>query len=142
MIRENDLFYTCSLIEYLARKTNNTKKDIINYLTKDGVAKIYELADIYHCEDINQVSDEWINKCHIKNGNYNLTNKYSNIPSYYDLGKVYKRLILMVNKDDLIETIAQVLSSWIILEIDNYDSSLYYENKDYIYECYQKGKIL
>ena len=27
---ENDLFYTCSLIEYIARKTLNTKKDIIN----------------------------------------------------------------------------------------------------------------
>ncbi len=58
--------------------TNNTKKDIINYLTKDGIAKIYELADIYHCEDINQVCDEWINKCHIKNGKYNLMEKYHN----------------------------------------------------------------
>ena len=142
MIRENDLFYTCSFIEYLARKTNNTKKDIINYLTKDGIAKIYELADIYHCEDINQVCDEWINKCHIKNGKYNLMKKYHNIPSYYDLGKVYKRLILMVNKNDIIDTIVEVLSSWLILKIDNYDSSLYYENKDYIYECYQKGEIL
>ena len=24
--KENDLFYVCSLIEYIARKTNNTKK--------------------------------------------------------------------------------------------------------------------
>ncbi len=24
--KENDLFYTCSLIEYIARKTKNTKK--------------------------------------------------------------------------------------------------------------------
>ena len=48
----------------------------------------------------------------------------------------------MVNKNNIIDTIVEVLSSWLILKIDNYDSSLYYENKDYIYECYQKGEIL
>lgn len=26
--KDNDLFYTCSLIEYIARKTKNTRADI------------------------------------------------------------------------------------------------------------------
>lgn len=31
---DNDLFYLCSLIEYIARKTYNTKKYVINKIEK------------------------------------------------------------------------------------------------------------
>lgn len=30
--KDNDLFYTCSLIDYIARKTKNTRIDIVNSL--------------------------------------------------------------------------------------------------------------
>ena len=55
-----------------------------------------------------------------------------------------KTKILKVNnnKNDYIETLINVLSSWIIEKIDDYNSSMYYENPDYIYECYIEGKIL
>ena len=43
---------------------------------------------------------------------------------------------------DYIKSLIEVLTSWIIPKIDNYDSSLYYENPSYIYACYQEGKIL
>lgn len=36
----------------------------------------------------------------------------------------------------------EVLSSWIIEKIDNYNSNMYYENPDYIYECYIQNKII
>ncbi len=57
---------------------------------------------------------------------------------------MYKRLITMVNGDSnkYIDTLIEILSSWIIEKIDNYNSSLYYENPDYIYECYIQGKII
>ena len=29
---DNNLFFTCSLIDYIARKTKNTRKDIVNAL--------------------------------------------------------------------------------------------------------------
>lgn len=32
--KSNDLFYTCSLIAYIARKTKNRQADIVNYLGK------------------------------------------------------------------------------------------------------------
>ena len=28
--KDNDLFYTCSLIDYIARKTKNTRADVVN----------------------------------------------------------------------------------------------------------------
>ena len=37
--KENDLFYTCSLIEYISRKTKNTKKVIVEKLKKENIEK-------------------------------------------------------------------------------------------------------
>ncbi len=37
--QENDLFFTCSLIEYIARKTKNTKKYVVEKLRKENIKK-------------------------------------------------------------------------------------------------------
>ena len=143
--KENDLFYTCSLIEYISRKTKNTKKVIVEKLKKENIEKIYELADVYHCENIEKVANEFIEKANIKLGTYdNISECKYDVPTYWDIGKVYKRLIIMVNKDEskYVETLIEVLSSWIIEKIDNYNSNMYYENPGYIYECYKNGKII
>ena len=98
--KENDLFYTCSLIEYISRKTKNTKKVIVEKLKKENIEKIYELADVYHCENIEKVANEFIEKANIKLGTYdNISECKYDVPTYWDIGKVYKRLIIMVNKD-------------------------------------------
>lgn len=142
---ENDLFFVCSFIEYIARKTNNKKSYIVKKIGKELLQKIYNLAEVYHSENIEKVSDEIIEQSKIERGNYDIIGncKY-NIPTYWDIGKVYKRLILMVNNDEkeYINTLYSVLSSWIIEKIDNYNSSMYYENPDYIYECYKEEKVI
>ena len=142
---ENDLFFVCSFIEYIARKTNNKKSYVVKKIDKKLLQKIYNLAEVYHSENIEKVSDEIIEQSKIEQGNYDIiiSCKY-NIPTYWDIGKVYKRLILMVNNDEkeYINTLYSVLSSWIIEKIDNYNSSMYYENPDYIYECYKEGKVI
>ena len=142
---ENDLFFVCSFIEYIVRKTNNKKSYIVKKIGKELLQKIYNLAEVYHSENIEKVSDEIIEQSKIERGNYDIIGncKY-NIPTYWDIGKVYKRLILMVNNDEneYINTLYSVLSSWIIEKIDNYNSSMYYENPDYIYECYKEGKVI
>lgn len=66
--KENDLFFTCSLIEYISRKTKNTKKSIVKKLGKENIKKIYELAEVYHCENIEKVATEFIEEANIKNG--------------------------------------------------------------------------
>ena len=143
--KENDLFFTCSLIENIARKTKNTKKYVIEKLGKENTQKIYDLAEVYHSENIEKVSDEFIQKMEIEMGNYDIVSncKYR-VPSIWELGRIYQRLILMVNKNDkeYIDTLIEVLSSWIIQKIDDYNSSMYYENPDYIYECYIQNKII
>lgn len=144
--KENDLFFVCSLIEYIARKTNNTKKYIVEKLGKEKIQKIYDLAEVYHSENIEKVSDELIQEAKIENGNYDIISKCEyNVPTHWDIGKVYKRLIVMLCNNDeekYIDTAIEVLTSWIIEKIDNYNSSMYYENPSYIYECYKEKKIL
>lgn len=139
---KNDLFFTCSLIEYIARKT---KKYIIEKLGKETIKKVYDLAEIYHSENIEKVSDELIQKHKIEMGDYDVISRCkNNPPTFWELGRVYERLIIMINKneEEYIDTLVKVLSSWIIEKIDNYNSSMYYENPSYIYECFIQGKII
>ena len=141
--KENDLFFACSLIKYIARKTKNTKKYIVQKLGKKSILKMYELAEVYHSENIEKVSDEFINISGIKIDSYdNVKDCKYDVPTYWDIGKVYKRLIVMVNdkEEDFVDTLIDVLSSWIIEKIDNYNSSMYYENPSYLYECYVEKK--
>ena len=58
--KDNDLFYTCALIDYIARKTKNTRSDVVNKLGKERLEKIYDLADVYHCDNLDRVSDDFI----------------------------------------------------------------------------------
>ena len=141
---ENDLFFVCGFIEYIARKTHNKKEYIVNRIGKEKINKIYNLADVYHCENIDKITDEIIAESNIQNGNYDLK-IHNGKPTFWEIGKVYQRLILMVcnyNKNEFIDTLYDVLTSWIIEKIDNYDSSMYYETPEYIYECYKENKIL
>lgn len=48
---DNDLFYLCSLIVYIAKKTYNTKEYVINKIKKK-LEKIYSPAEVYHSENI------------------------------------------------------------------------------------------
>lgn len=143
--RHNDLFYLCSLIEYMARATKNRNRVIVNALGEERLNKIYRLADIYHSENITGVSDEFIQECKIENDHFDITNVKYAIPTHWDIAKVYKRLIISVSKDNpkqYIKTLITVYNSWISDKIDDYNSSFYYDTPDCIYQSYLVGKPL
>ena len=95
--KDNDLFYTCGLIEYIACKTKNIRSEVVKKLGKDRISKIYEFADVYHCENIDAVSDDFIEDASIVPGAFdNVADCGYVVPSHWDIGKVYKRLIKMV----------------------------------------------
>ena len=141
----NDLFFTCGLIDFIARKTKHHRKDIVNALGKERVRKIYELADVYHSDNIERVSDDFIEAAGIKSGTFdNVTACSYTIPTHWDIGKVYKRLILGVaahKKIDLIDALFEVYNSFISEKIDDYNSSFYYEFSGNILLSYLNGKI-
>lgn len=51
----------------------------------------------------------------------------------------------MVSNNDeskYVDSLIEVMSSWIMEKFDNYNSSMYYENPSYIYACYEEGDVL
>ncbi|MGN0164402.1 MAG: hypothetical protein ACI4EA_12625 [Candidatus Ornithomonoglobus sp.] len=141
--KSNDLFFTCSLIEYIARKTKNKPAYIVNKLGKNTLEKIYELADIYHSDNIDRVSDDFIEEMNIVSGDFdNVADCEYSIPTHWDIGKVYKRLILSVaqqDNSDIIEAMINVYNSKVSDMIEDYNSSFYYDNPQTIFSTYLNG---
>lgn len=139
----NALFYTCSLIEFIARKTKNNRKDIVNILDED-IERIYNFQDVFHCEPIEKVADDFIERNNIPLGEFdNISKCKYNIPDYWDIGEVFERLIEdCYDENEVFIGIREVYSSWLSERILNFNSDLYYQPRDYLAECYKSGKIL
>lgn len=144
--KDNDLFFTCSLIDYIARKTKNTRRDVVNALGKERVARIYDLADVYHSDNLDRVRDDFIEEAGIPTGTFdNVAACGYAIPSHWDIGKVYKRLIKQVaaaKNISIVDALFQVYNSFLSDHIDDYNSSVYYENPSYLFESFMAGHIL
>ena len=143
----NDVFFVCSLIEHIARLTNNHRSVVVNAIGRSRLQHIYDLADVYHSENIDKVSDELLSACHIGTGVFdNVAACSYSVPSIWDIGKVYKRLIVDVAKgrdtNDYIGVLMEVYNSWISRKIEDCNSSMYYENPDYIFQSYLAGDVL
>lgn len=143
--KANDLFFTCALVEYIARKTKNKPVDIVNFLGKKNLEKIYELADVYHSDNIDKVSNDFIAKCRIPNGNFdNVAKCKYSVPTHWEIGKVYKRLVLMISreqKSNVIDILEKVYRSPVSDLIEDYNGSFYYENPQTIYETYKTNVV-
>lgn len=142
----NDLFFVCSLIEYVARKTKNERRVIVNALGRSGIEHYYRLAEVYHCENIDKVTAELTQKYNIPEGDYdNVARAKDSIPTFWDMGKVIYRLINeKANREDIsiIDAFIDVYNSWIMRKMDDYNCSMYYENTSYQYASLVAGHAL
>ncbi len=113
--KENDLFFTCSLIDYIARKTKNRR------------------------------CDGFIEESQLKNGSFdNISAAMYAVPSHWDIGKVYKRLILGIAKEkkiSVIDALFEAYHSFVSDKIDDYNSSFYYEVPQNILCTFLNGKL-
>jgi hypothetical protein len=139
----NDLFFVCSMIEKVSRESKQKQSYVINKIGKENINRLYRYADVFHCENPDKISYELIENNNIEIGTYDkiLRCKYK-IPTYWEIGEIYARLIINVNKEDIIDTLFEVYNSWIEEIMDNYNSSFYYESPEYHLACYEDGKVL
>ena len=93
--RKDDIYYVCTMIEYVARITNNHRKEIVSKLAKKGIEHELKVAEVNHCLSFEQVSDEWIDQYHISMGEFNTVSncKYT-VPSVTSIGRVYQELVI------------------------------------------------
>lgn len=143
MKNNSNLFFVCSLIEYIARGTKNRRLDVVRQLG-DDLSRIYKYADVFHCEPIEKVADDFIQKDNISDGNYDNLSKYKyTIPDYWDIGEVFARLIEdCYEEENVINGIKEVYASWMAEKILNFNSDLYYQSREYLAVCYKEGKLL
>lgn len=143
--KDNDLFFTCSLIDYIARKTKNERVTVVDKLGKETIAKIYDLADVYHSDNIETVSDDFIAQANISIGNFdNVKSAKYAVPSHWDIGKVYKRLVLGIVREkglSVVDALFEAYHSFVSDKIDDYNSSFYYDSPQNILNAYIYNEI-
>lgn len=122
----NDLFYVCTMIEYVARSTHNHVRNVVNRLSDDDIEHQLRVASVNHCLSMEQVCDEWIEDFGIPDGDFdNISSCNGSVPSVTAIGKVYQVLIEGVMKNDVIETMRDVYNSFISDKISDYNSGFY-----------------
>ena len=132
---DNNLFYTCSLIELIGRTARQKRKDVVNLMGEKIIRHIYHHADTLHCEPIAKIADYYIDFCHIPTGEFdNIASCKYTVPSYWDIGKVYARLIEDIQKDDVIFALIQVYNSTVSDSISYYNSDFFYQPRGFIKE--------
>ena len=143
---ENDLFFACSVIEVIGRKTRNHRGVVVQMLGENEIVRLLELADVLHCEPVENVAADLIARCGIAGGGFdNVALCKYNVPTHFDIAKVYKRLIVAVADAQhitLAEALQQVYTSWISEKISDYNSRMYFENPQYLYESYRAGEAI
>ena len=145
MKNNSDLFYTCSLIEFIGREQKLKRSEVVRYMGAGVIGRIYSYADVFHCEPIAKTADDFITDLNIPKGTFdNVAACRYNIPDYWTIGEVYERLIEDVCGDgaeNIIDRLTEVYTSWIDYAISDYNTDFYYQSREYIFVCYQEGAV-
>ena len=56
-MNNNSLFFLCSLIEFIGRQQKQSRGRIVEFLGENVIKRIYDYADVFHCEPIEKVAD-------------------------------------------------------------------------------------
>ena len=142
--QKDDIYYVCSLIEFIARKTKNHRQDVIRHFSKADVERQLRLAEVNHCLSFEQVADELIEDYGISDGDFDTVKECRyDVPSFLSIGMLYQELVLSTMKnEDAAQGIIDVFSSFISDEISDFNSNVYYTNPDYLRCSYLEGKML
>jgi hypothetical protein len=128
----------------MAREKKLHRSEACNRLGEKTIARIYRYADVFHCEPIAAVADEFEGEYLQETGKYdNVAECKYTAPDYWTIGKVFSRLIEDVMGDKpVLETLQDVYRSWISDAISNYNSDFFYQPREYLKECYLAGEVL
>lgn len=141
---KNDLFYVCSLIEYIARQTKNKRGVIVAALGKEGVVKQLYDAEVNHCLSFEQVSDEIIEQYHISEGSFDtITECKYTVPNFMDIGKLYSIMIEdCAEAGNEVDELINIFTSFISDKISDFQTDIYYQNPNYLECSYKAGYLL
>ena len=142
--RKDDIYYVCTMIEFVARVTNNRRCDIVKKLSKKTIEHQLKVAEVNHCLSYEQVADEWVEQYDIQEGTFYSEKKCRyTVPSVNAIGRVYQQLVLgTTDVNEEAQAIIDVFSSFISDEISDFNSNVYYSSPDYLKCSYEAGELL
>ena len=141
----NDLYFTCYMVERIARQLKQPNKYVVNAMGHDELTKKMSLADVLHSDNPLSVAADWIDEYHLQRGDYDVTKVdhelCEKIPTETQMGKVYKRLVLntLQENEDYADGVIRVYNDPICETLDNYSCGAYYEPSPYIVRSYFAG---
>ena len=95
--------------------------------------------------NIDTVSDDFICRTGIQEGSFdNIADAQYAVPSHWDIGKIYKRLILGIaeqKKLSIIDALWEAYHSFVSDKISDYNSSFYYDSPQNILIAFLDGTI-
>ncbi len=144
-IRQDDVYFICYMIERVARRMHRRNADIVNVIGREELWHLLSVANVLHCENPEDVEDDWIAHYGIQRGNFDVSDVdrelVSEIPTALQMGKVYDRLIFDTIQPEETEAdaIMRVYNDDICSVIDNYNCSAYYEPSYVIARAYFDG---
>lgn len=146
-IVENDLFFICFLIEKVSRHIHQRNAYVVNKLGYDNLYHLTSVANVLHCENSDQVVCDVIEEYGLEQGDFHIENVNrelcTNIPTEFDMGKVYTRLIVdtLYPDEDYIKGILRIYNDEICRTLDNYNNGSYYEPSYVIARAYKNGEF-
>lgn len=146
-IVENDLFHICFLIEKVSRHIHQRNAYVVNKLGYDPLYHLISVANVLHCENSNQVVCDVIEEYGLEQGDFHIENVNrelcTNIPTEFDMGKVYTRLIVdtLYPDEDYIEGVLRIYNDEICRTLDDYNNGSYYEPSYVIARAYKNGEF-
>ena len=141
----DDLFFTCYMIERVARHIHQRNKYVVNTIGREELYHLISVANVLHSENPLKVEDDWIRDYDLKDGDFDITDVdrelAERIPTPLEMGSVYKRLIVdtMSTDEDYVDGILRIYNDEICEVIDNYNCSAFYEPSYVIARAYQAG---
>ena len=132
-IKQNDLFFMCSMVERVARKLHQRNRYVVNAIGYDHLYHLISLANVLHSENPDKVTSDWIKKYSLEKGTFDIMDVDHElctiIPTPLDMGKVYTRLIVdtsLIN-EDYVSGMIRVYNDKICETIDSYTNGAFYE---------------
>ena len=137
----------CFLIEKVSRHIHQRNAYVVNKLGYDPLYHLISVANVLHCENSDQVVCDVIEEYGLEQGDFHIENVNrelcTNIPTEFDMGKVYTRLIVdtLYPDEDYIEGILRIYNDEICRTLDDYNNGSYYEPSYVIAHAYKNGEF-
>lgn len=137
----------CFLIEKVSRHIHQRNAYVVNKLGYDPLYHLISVANVLHCENSDQVVCDVIEEYELEQGDFHIENVNrelcTNIPTEFDMGKVYTRLIVdtLYPDEDYIKGILRIYNDEICRTLDDYNNSSYYEPSYVIARAYKNGEF-